>query len=80
MSLILRDLIHFTRLLNLLFQELNYVRRFAHCADGDGFVVFDRYDASKEVWHIASEYNTSLPPAISLPDSRQSSDMSLKEA
>ncbi|KAF7437516.1 hypothetical protein PC9H_004358 [Pleurotus ostreatus] len=52
-------------------KELNYVRRFAQCDYGEGFVVFDRDDASKEVWRLASEYNMSPLPAISLPDSRQ---------
>lgn len=63
--------IHFKRLLNLLFQGLNYVRRFACCEYGEGFVVFDRDDGSKEVWRLASEYDASPPPALSLPDSRQ---------
>lgn len=34
-------------------------------------MVFDRMDGSKEVWRLASEYNTSPPPTTSLPDSRQ---------
>ncbi|KAF4562491.1 hypothetical protein EYR40_004692 [Pleurotus pulmonarius] len=52
-------------------KKLDYVRRFAHCEYGEGFVVFDRMDGSKEVWRLASEYDTSPLPALSLPDSRQ---------
>ncbi|KAF4562492.1 hypothetical protein EYR36_004152 [Pleurotus pulmonarius] len=52
-------------------KKLNYVRRFAHCEYGEGFVVFDRMDGSKEVWRLVSEYDTSPPPALSLPDPRQ---------
>ncbi|KAF9489180.1 hypothetical protein BDN71DRAFT_1531426 [Pleurotus eryngii] len=52
-------------------KKLNYVRRFAHCEYGEGFVVFDRMDGSKEVWRLASEYDTSPPPTSALPDERQ---------
>ncbi|KAG9223420.1 hypothetical protein PLEOSDRAFT_1081654 [Pleurotus ostreatus PC15] len=52
-------------------KKLNYVRRFAHCEYGEGFVVFDRMNGSKEVWRLASEYDTSPPPTSALPDDGQ---------
>ncbi|EKM53433.1 uncharacterized protein PHACADRAFT_197864 [Phanerochaete carnosa HHB-10118-sp] len=32
-----------------------YVRRYAHCEYGNGFLIFDRFGHGKEVWRIASE-------------------------
>lgn len=34
-------------------------------------MVFDRMNGSKEVWRLASEYDTSPPPTSALPDDRQ---------
>ncbi|KAF8221886.1 hypothetical protein L208DRAFT_1325601 [Tricholoma matsutake] len=32
-----------------------YVRQYAHCEYGEGFIIFDRYDGSKEVWRRSSD-------------------------
>ena len=44
-----------------------YVREYAHCEYGNGFLIFDRFDQGKEVWRLASEYHESPAP----PDEMQ---------
>lgn len=40
-----------------------YVRSYAHCEYGNGFLIFDRLGQAKEIWKLASQYeNSPLPP------------------
>ena len=52
-----------------------YVRRYAHCEYENGFLIFDRLGAAKEVWRLAtlwpaSESTTSLPRVFRPTDSQ----------
>lgn len=38
-------------------QGQTHVRRYAHCEYGEGYIVFDRRDGSKEVWRRSSDYS-----------------------
>jgi hypothetical protein len=48
-----------------------YVRPSAHCEYGAGFLIFDRWDSSKEVWRLASDWDTEQQPEVSRPDVHQ---------
>ncbi|KAA1477050.1 hypothetical protein DENSPDRAFT_884770 [Dentipellis sp. KUC8613] len=45
----------------------NYVREYAHCEYGNGFLVFDRIGNYKEVWRLASHFPPDEPDACA-PD------------
>lgn len=46
----------------------NYVRPYAHCEYGNGFLIFDRIGRSKEVWRLASDFTPDEVPPLSPPD------------
>ncbi|GJE91392.1 F-box protein [Phanerochaete sordida] len=39
-----------------------YVRRYAHCEYGNGFLIFDRFGQGKEVWRVSSDPEESPAP------------------
>ncbi|KAL0960998.1 hypothetical protein HGRIS_005991 [Hohenbuehelia grisea] len=47
---------------------MRYVRRYAHCEYGEGYIMFDRYDGSKEVWRRACDFDADTPCTASPPD------------
>ncbi|KAI0783060.1 hypothetical protein C8Q75DRAFT_785619 [Abortiporus biennis] len=49
----------------------HHVRSWAHCEYSNGFLIFDRRGSHKEVWRLASEYNSTPQPVDNLPDSDQ---------
>lgn len=48
-----------------------YVRPFAHCEYGEGYMVFDRIGISKEVWRRACDVENAALPTESIPDDLQ---------
>ena len=48
-----------------------YVRSRAHVEYGNGFLIFDRWDGSKEVWRRTCECDPALLPTASPPDELQ---------
>ncbi|KAI0056022.1 hypothetical protein BV25DRAFT_1921346 [Artomyces pyxidatus] len=48
-----------------------YVRPYAHCEYGNGFLVFDRIGNSKEVWRLACDFHDDERPALCPPDAAQ---------
>ncbi|TFK33146.1 hypothetical protein BDQ12DRAFT_700895 [Crucibulum laeve] len=51
-----------------------YVRQFAHCEYGNGFLIFDRMDGSKEVWRREKDYTEKGANAVDIaskPDHHQ---------
>jgi hypothetical protein len=47
------------------------VRPYAHCEYDAGFLIFDRWDNSKEVWRRASDFDLEPPPDTNPPDTFQ---------
>ncbi|GBE81288.1 hypothetical protein SCP_0310150 [Sparassis crispa] len=48
-----------------------YVRPYAHCEYDNGFIIFDRFGAFKEVWRLVSSFDPTDAPTRSLPDEDQ---------
>ncbi|KAJ6623185.1 hypothetical protein B0H10DRAFT_2011583 [Mycena sp. CBHHK59/15] len=50
-----------------------YVREYAHCEYGAGYLIFDRAGGNKEVWRVADDFDSSQDASMfSPPDDRQS--------
>ncbi|KAJ8494397.1 hypothetical protein ONZ45_g13249 [Pleurotus djamor] len=65
-SLIVSD-ISSGEILWLISENQGYVRPYAHCEYGQGYIVFDRFDGHKEVWRRACDFDSSPLPEESLP-------------
>ena len=49
--------------------DQGYLRRYAHCEYGNGFIVFDHMEGTKEVWRHSTDY-TAEEAALVIPESK----------